>query len=107
MKGRSAARHLDINGMRHHDASMRTTLTLDADVAERLASEVRRTGRSLKSVVNEAIRMGLGLSGKQPRASRFSVEPHAFGLLPGVDPDRLNQLVDELEADEAARKLSR
>jgi hypothetical protein len=86
---------------------MRTTLTLDADVAERLASEARRTGRSLKSVVNEAIRVGLGLSGKQPKAPRFHVEPHAFGLRPGIDPDRLNQLVDELDGDEAVRKLSR
>lgn len=86
---------------------MRTTLTLDADVAERLTSEVRRTGRSLKSVVNEAIRQGLGLSGRQPRAPRFTVKPHALGLRPGVDPDRLNQLVDELEVDEGARKLDR
>lgn len=86
---------------------MRTTLTLDSDVAERLTSEVRRTGRSLKSVVNEAIRSGLGVSGKQPKAPRFTVVPHAFGLQPGIDPDRLNQLVDELEVDEAARKLTR
>jgi hypothetical protein len=85
---------------------MRTTLTLDSDVAERLTSEVRRTGRSLKSVVNEAIRLGLGLSGKQPKSARFTVAPHAFGLRAGIDPDRLNQLVDELEVDEAARTLA-
>jgi hypothetical protein len=35
------------------------------------------------------------------------VEPHAFGFKPGVDLDRLNQLVDELEAEEHARKLGR
>jgi hypothetical protein len=86
---------------------MRTTLTLDPDVAERLAGEVRRSGRSLKAVVNEAIRLGLGLRGKAPRGKRFIVEPHAFGLRPGVDPDRLNQLVDELDVDHAVRKLSR
>jgi hypothetical protein len=25
--------------------------------------------------------------------------PHAFGFKPGIDPDKLNQLVDELEAE--------
>lgn len=86
---------------------MRTTLTLDPDVAQRLAGETRRTGRSLKAVVNNAIRLGLGLTGKPPKGPRFTVEPHAFGLRPGIDPDRLNQLVDELDVEEAARKLTR
>ena len=86
---------------------MRTTLTLDPDVAERLAGEVRRTGRSLKAAVNDALRLGLGLGGKRPRSPRFAVEPHALGLKPGVDPDRLNQLVDELEAEESAQRLGR
>jgi len=86
---------------------MRTTLTLDADVAERLARETRRTGRSLKAVVNDAIRLGLGLVRKRPRGARFAVEPHAFGLRPGIDPDRLNQLVDELEVEELARRAAR
>lgn len=33
--------------------------------------------------------------------------PHAFGFRPGVDLDRLNQLADELEAEESVAKLSR
>jgi hypothetical protein len=84
---------------------MRTTLTLDPDVAERLQREIRRTGKSLKAAVNEALRLGLGLSSKPPKVPRFVVEPHAFGFKPGVDLDRLNQLVDEMEAEEAARRL--
>ena len=86
---------------------MRTTLTLEPDVAERLSGEVRRTGKSLKAAVNDALRAGLGLAGKRRRGARFVVEPHAFGIRPGVDPDRLNQLVDELEAEEAAGRLRR
>ena len=86
---------------------MRTTLTLDRDVAGRLRSEIRRTGKSLKAAVNEALRLGLGLAGKPPRAPRFEVQPHAFGFKPGIDLDRLNQLADELEVEEAARRLRR
>ncbi|MBI1872801.1 MAG: antitoxin [Acidobacteria bacterium] len=84
---------------------MRTTLTLDRDVAETLKKEMRRTGRGLKAVINDALRRGLRIGGKPPRSPRFAVQPHAFGVKPGVDPDRMNQLVDELEAEERARTL--
>jgi hypothetical protein len=79
--------------------AMRTTLTLDDDLAESLNRTARLTGRSFKAVVNEAIRRGLSLgdaplgNGREP----FVVEPQACGLMPGIDPLRLNQLVDELE----------
>jgi hypothetical protein len=86
---------------------MRTTLTLDRDVAEALAREMRRSGQGLKAAVNDALRRGLRLTATAPRAPRFRVEPHAFGVKAGVDLDRVNQLVDELEAHAAARKLAR
>jgi len=86
---------------------MRTTLTLEPDVAARLKQEIRRSGKGLKTLVNEALRLGLGLSGKPVQAPRFEVRPHAFAFKPGVDLDRMNQLVDELESQEAARKPGR
>ena len=84
---------------------MRTTLTLDRDVAERLEKEMRRTGRGLKAIVNDALRRGLTMAGKPSRSPRFEVQSHPFGVRPGVDLDRMNQLVDELEAEATARKL--
>jgi hypothetical protein len=86
---------------------MRTTLTLEPDVAARLKQEIRRSGKGLKALVNEALRLGLSMSGKPVRGPRFEVRPHAFGFKPGVDLDRMNQLVDELEAEETARELGR
>lgn len=86
---------------------MRTTLTLERDVAESVRREMRRSGRGLKAVVNKALRIGLGLSAKRVRPPRFEVRPHAFGFKPGIDLDRLNQLVDELEAEERGRRLAR
>lgn len=50
---------------------MRTTLTLDEDVAQRLQAESRRTGRSFKEVVNEYLRMSLA----QSRAVLKSMSP--------------------------------
>ena len=86
---------------------MRTTLTLDDDVAKRLESEMRRSGEGMKAVVNRALRLGLGMTSKPVAPGPFRVEPHAFGFRVGTDLDRLNQLVDELEAEETARKLGR
>lgn len=100
-------RHLDIKQGQHHDDLVRTTLTLERDVAERLRQEMRRTGKGLKATVNDALRRGLRLAGRPPRPPRFVVEPHPFGVSPGVDLDRMNQLADELEAVDAIRKLGR
>lgn len=86
---------------------MRTTLTLDRDVAEGLQKEMRRTGKGLKATLNDALRRGLRTGARPVRPARFEVEPHAFGFKPGIDLDRINQLVDELEAEEGARKLRR
>jgi hypothetical protein len=83
---------------------MRTTLTLERDVAERLRQEMRRTGRGLKAIVNEALRLGLGGAGRSPRAGRFAVKARDLGLRPGFDPDRMNQLVDELQVAETRKK---
>ena len=87
--------------------NMRTTLTIEPDVEQLLKRELRRTNRSAKAVVNDALRVGLGVRGKPPQLPCFRVEPHAFGFKPGVDVDRLNQLVDELEANEIARRRDR
>jgi len=82
-------------------------LTLEPDIAEGVSREVRRTGLTMKEVVNQALRTGLGIGGKPPRPRPFRVEPHSFGFRPGIDLDRLNQLVDELEVSELARKSDR
>jgi hypothetical protein len=86
---------------------MRTTLTLEPDVAQRIRQQMRRTGKGLKAVVNEALRLGLGITEKPMPPPPFEVQAHAFGFKPGIDLDRLNQLVDELEAVEVSRKLQR
>ena len=68
---------------------MRTTLTIDDDVAEALQREQRRSHDSFKDVVNRALRAGLSL-GAEPaqRLPPFKVEAKACGFRPGVDPER-------------------
>ena len=78
---------------------MRTTLTLDDDVAARLREEASREGLPFKQVVNRAIRLGLRAAGPSQKRARFRVQPHAFGLKPGIDSTKLGQLADELETE--------
>jgi hypothetical protein len=87
---------------------MRTTLTLEDDVARKLEEEQRRTQRSFKDVVNDALRVGLALAGRPQQAEPFVVQPHSCGgVRAGIDPNRLNQLLDDLEADHFLAKHSR
>lgn len=77
---------------------MRTTIDLDDDLTEKLRRLADKQGTSLKHVVNQAIRRGL--SAQDPprrRRAAFRVKPFHSAFRPGVDPLRLNQLVDELE----------
>ncbi len=104
-KLRPAPRHLDINRCVQHYAGMRTTLTLDPDVERLLRREMARAGRSMKAVVNDALRTGLGAAGKPPIAPPYAVEPHDFGFRPGVDTDRLNRLAGEPGVRRRVRKL--
>lgn len=68
---------------------MRTTLTLDPDVAERIRQEMASGRVSLKQVVNEGLRRGLVM--KQVPARRpFRVRPHRSTYQPGVDRAKLS-----------------
>lgn len=76
---------------------MRTTLTLDPDVAKLVRETVEHEQTSLKDVVNDALRRGLRPS--EPRPA-FRIVPHSSPLQPGLDPRGFNQFAEELE-DEA------
>ena len=77
---------------------MRTTLRLDDDLLARLKQLALRRGTSLRDVVNATVRRGLSApepGGKKRR--RFRVKPFHSRFRAGVDPEKLNQLTDDLE----------
>jgi hypothetical protein len=76
---------------------MRTTLTLDPDVARMLEEEVHRARKPFKQVVNELLRRGLEPHTRKRDTKPYRVTPHVARLLPGIDRGRLNALADELE----------
>ena len=80
---------------------MRTTLTIDDDVATALKALARNSGKPFEAVVDEVMRRGL-MTGEKPVPYRepFRVESVRCGFLPGIDPMKLNRLADDLEVDE-------
>ena len=75
---------------------MRTTLTLDDDVASLLAKEVRRSGLSFKAAVNQFLRQGL-MRPAQPAPRPFVVAARPLGLPPGATYDHIAELLEEIE----------
>lgn len=78
---------------------MRTTLTLDPDVARLLNDAVHRDRRPMKQVVNDALRRALrpsAVAGTEP----YRLTPHQSALRPGLDLTGFNRLADELEDEQ-------
>jgi hypothetical protein len=73
---------------------MRTTLSLDEDVAAELKAESRRTGRPFRQVVNETLRRGLA-----SRQQSFKVTARDLGnLKPGLSLDHVTELIEQVES---------
>jgi hypothetical protein len=77
---------------------VRTTLTLDDDVANLLNKEIRRSGVSLKEGLNHFLRIGLMASKRQIRKP-FTVTPRPLGLPPGLSYDNIEELLESIEGD--------
>jgi hypothetical protein len=85
---------------------MRTTVTLDPDVAEKLTRLAHARKASFKETLNDVLRRGL--SGQETRPGKpFVVKPHRATFAPGVDLLKLNQLVDELAIEDFLEKTRR
>ena len=82
---------------------MRTTVTLDPDLAARLKQVARERGISFKKALNDAVRAGLAPPGAKP--SRYRLKTYPMGLRPGIDLDRALRLADAIEDEAILRKL--
>ncbi|MEY2880592.1 MAG: hypothetical protein RLZZ15_2972 [Verrucomicrobiota bacterium] len=89
---------------------MRTTVTLDPDVEQLLRHATHGSQQNFKTVLNDGLRRGLAHHGPAAAAAPFVVKARPLGLRAGLDPSRLHDLADDLEAEAFAattRKLLR
>lgn len=78
---------------------MRTTVTLDPDVARMLNDQAARSRKSFKETLNAAVRLGLSRSDDAKTSAPFVIEARPMALRAGVDPVRLNSLLDDMETE--------
>ena len=83
---------------------MRTTVTLDDDVAVRLKRLARERDISFKEALNSSVRRGIE-RGEAKRAALPPSPSPALDARPGVNLDKALQLAGELEDAETMRKL--
>jgi hypothetical protein len=76
---------------------MRTTLTLDDDVAAKLKAESRRAGRPFREIVNETLRRGLASRRITVQRPPFKVKARDLGLRPGLSLDNIAELIERVE----------
>ena len=75
---------------------MRTTLTLDDDIAAKLRAEVRKSGHSFRETVNRVLRLGLNAPRVPVRNRKFVVRPRPLNVKAGVNLDNVAELVERL-----------
>lgn len=82
---------------------MRTTVTLDEDVAAALRRLSRERGISFKEALNSSVRRGVSAATRPTEPYRVPARP--LGIRPGIDLTKAHQLAGELEDAEIMRKI--
>ncbi len=79
---------------------MRTTLTIDPDIAVKAKKAVQMTGMPFKKLINQALRIGIDavLSPRKPQPYR--TKGHAMGLRGGLSYDNIQELLAIAEGED-------
>ncbi len=81
---------------------MRTTVTIDPDVEQLLKDFMHRHRTSFKAALNEAVRRGMAEAAPED-PKLYQVEATDLGLRDGIDPSRLTDFADDLDAERFQR----
>ena len=84
--------------------SVRTTVSLDPDLAARLRELARERGDSFTETLNNTLRRGLA-AGRAGSGKPYRLPSRRLGLRPGIDLEHALRVAAELEDAETIRKL--
>jgi SOS response regulatory protein OraA/RecX len=79
---------------------MRTTLTLDPDVAAKAKQGAAKLGKPFKEVINSALRIGLDQVLKPPAATPYQTIARPLGLRKGFSYDDIGELLARAEGED-------
>ena len=77
--------------------SIRTTVTLDEDVLQRVKEESRSRGASFRETLNDLLRTALVSRHIQQPTATFKVRPFQMGFRPDLNYDDVGALIEYLE----------
>jgi len=80
---------------------MRTTLTIDDDLIDRAGAVAAKLRRPFRSIVNEALRASLSQVERPTKQRPYKTEPHAMGLRSGRKLDNMQELLAQIEGEDA------
>jgi hypothetical protein len=80
---------------------MRTTITLDEDVADQVRAQMSRLGQPFKHVIHEALRIGLAQMQTGRRSKPFRTRARPMHLRPGMCLDNVQELLSQVEGEDA------
>ena len=80
--------------------SIRTTVSLDEDVLERLKEESRSRGDSFRDTLNNLLRFALSARSTMPEKRKFEIRATDMGQIPGLNYDKTSELLDYAEGED-------
>ena len=79
---------------------MRTTLTLDPDVAAKAKKGAAKLRKPFKEIINAALRAGLDEILAPPAALTYRTKPRPMGLRPGFNYDNISEVIAASEGED-------
>ena len=79
---------------------MRTTLTLNPDVAAKAKRGAAKLRKPFKDVINAALRAGLDQVLSPPAAKPYRTQPRPLGLREGFSYDDIGELLARAEGED-------
>lgn len=78
---------------------MRTTLTLDEDVAQEAKKASRRLKRPFKKIINQALRLGLKKIDQPLKRKPYKTQARPMGLRAPYQIDNIQELLAQIEGE--------
>jgi len=79
---------------------MRTTISIDDDVMERVHAVANKLGAPFKTIINEALRNVLDQVEQPTKQSIYKTKPHKMGLRAGHNIDNIQELLAQIEGED-------
>jgi hypothetical protein len=84
----------------HHDVNMRTTIDISDAVLREMRMIADRSKRPFRTIVEETLQRGLAHPTKPTIERKVRIEPHPIGIKAGMRGMSMNQMYDQIEAEE-------